>query len=1055
MNVNLNHLVFMKKLATLLFLLTFSMVSIFGQAKQVKGLIVSASDGEPLPGVNVVLKSDKTTGTITDLDGGFSLTVDSNAELHISYVGYKSQDVSVKGESFIRITLQEDSEALDEVVVIGYGVQKKSVVTASIARVSSDDLDKVAPTRVDNALKGLAAGVTVTSASGQPGEGSKIRIRGIGTINNSDPLYIVDGMPIEGGIDFLNPTDIASIEVLKDAASGAVYGARAANGVILVTTKSGTVGKTKVTYDFGYSLQNPWREREVLNATEYAILMNEGYMNAGMAPKYQDPYSYGKGTDWQNEVFNYNAPMQNHQLSVSGASDKTNYFLSMGYFSQDGIVGGDYDRSNYERLTIRMNLNNILLDTKERNFLNKIQVGVNASYANVRSTGISTNSEFGSVLGSALALSPIIPVYAVDEEAALKQYEGIADFTPVYSPDGRLYSIAGVDYNEITNPLAQLSLPGAKGWSHKFVSSFFGEITLWDNLKFRSQFGTDLAFWGSDSWMKKYYLTANNKAPRSWAQSEMSRGLVWQWENILSYDKKIGDHSFSVMVGQSAKETTGQTVGAFNYDLIEEDPGKGNLGFTSGLRENGDINGWGYIHSPHTMASYFGRASYNYKEKYMAQVTVRRDGSSNFGPDNKWAIFPSFSLGWNITNESFMESRPEWLTAMKLRASWGRNGNEAIGAFRYMALSQQGNNYQFGKDSNLAIGTKPSILANQSIRWEESEQTDIALDFGFFNNALTFTADYYVKRTNGMLIEMPIPNYVGESKPWGNVGEMENKGVELEFAYRFKVSDFSARIAGNASYLKNKLINYGNESGYQNLDSSQGLGTITRAQNGLPFPYFYGFKTNGIFQNMDEVRAYTDANGSMIMPNAVPGDVRFIDLNGDGVIDESDKTNIGKGMPDWTFGINFSCDYKGFDFSMMWQGTVGNDVFDATRRTDISSMNLPAYILNRWTGEGTSNTIPRFVIGDKVNWQTSDLFVKDGSYLRLKNIQLGYTLPGLLTKKCFIDQLRFYVAAENLLTLTKYEGFDPEISSGGTSLGVDRGVYPQAKVYTFGVSLNF
>ncbi|MGL4993513.1 MAG: SusC/RagA family TonB-linked outer membrane protein [Bacteroidales bacterium] len=1045
----------MKKLATLLFLLTFTLATLYGQSIQMKGVVVGSSDGEPLPGVNVVVKGDNTTGTITNLDGEFSITVPSDAQLHISYIGYKSQDVSFKGERFLRITLIEDTEALDEVVVIGYGVQKKSVVTAAIARVSSDDLDKVAPTRVDNALKGLAAGVTVTSASGQPGEGSRIRIRGVGTINNSDPLYIVDGMPIDGGIDYLNPTDIASIEVLKDAASAAVYGARAANGVILVTTKSGTIGKTKVTYDFGYSLQNPWKEREVLNATEYAILMNEGYMNAGMAPKYQDPYSYGKGTDWQNEVFNYNAPMQNHQLSVSGANEKTNYFLSMGYFSQEGIVGGNYDRSNYERLTIRTNLNNILLDTKERKFLNKVQIGVNASYANVKSTGISTNSEFGSVLGSALALSPIIPVYAVDEEAALKEYAGIADFTPVYSPDGRLYSIAGVDYNEITNPLAQLSLPGTKGWSHKFVSSFFGEIQLWDNLKFRSQFGSDLSFWGNDGWMKKYYLTANNKAPRSWAQSEMSLGHVWQLENILSYDKEIAGHSFAIMVGQSAKKTTGKTVGAFNYDLIEEDPGKGNLGFTSGLRENGDVNGWGYIHSPHTMASYFGRASYNYKERYMAQVTLRRDGSSNFGPDNKWAIFPSFSLGWNITNESFMESRPEWLSAMKFRASWGRNGNEAIGAFKYMALSQQGNNYQFGKDSNLAIGTKPSILANQAIRWEESEQTDIALDFGFFNNALTFTADYYVKRTNGMLIEMPIPNYVGESKPWGNVGEMENKGVEFEFAYRFKVSDFSARIAGNASYLKNTLIDYGNETGYQNLDSSHGIGTLTRAQNGLPFPYFYGFKTAGIFQNMDEVRAYTSSNGSLIMPDAVPGDVRFVDLNGDGVIDESDKTNIGKGMPDWTFGLNFNCDYKGFDFSMMWQGTVGNDVFDATRRTDISSMNLPAYMLNRWTGEGTSNTIPRFVIGDNVNWQTSDIYVKDGSYLRLKNIQLGYTLPRLLTKKLFIDQLRFYVAAENLLTLTKYEGFDPEISSGGTSLGVDRGVYPQAKVYTFGVNLNF
>ena len=950
------------------------------------------------------------------------------------------------------LVLEEDTELLDEVVVIGYGVQKKSVVTAAIARISEADLEKSNPLRVDNALKGLAAGVTVTSASGQPGEGSKIRIRGIGTINNSDPLYIVDGMPISGGIDYLNPSDIASIEVLKDAASAAVYGARAANGVILVTTKSGKIGTTKVTYDFSYSLQNPWKERDVLNATEYALLMNEGNLNAGIAPEYSDPYSFGTGTNWQKEVFNYNAPMQSHQLSVSSANDKTNYYLSLGYFTQEGIVGGNYDRSNYDRLTIRSNVNTTLLDTKERTWLNKIQVGVNASYANINSKGIDTNSEFGSVLGSALALSPILGVYAEDEEATLKQYPNA-----VYSKDGKIYNIPGVNYNEIVNPLALLSLPGAKGWSHKFVGNFFGEITIWDNLKFRSQFGTDLGFYGSDAWTKKYYLSSNNQATQSSASSESSRNLRWQWENFLSYDKTIGNHSFSVLLGQSAMKYSGQTIGVFNFDLIEESDDKGNIGGTTGDRESN--NAWGYVHEPHAMASYFARASYNYKEKYMAQATVRRDGSSNFGPNNKWAVFPSFSLGWNVTNEAFMENRPEWFTNMKLRGSWGRNGNEAIGAFKYMALSLTGQYYQVGALSNLINGTIPSILANKNIRWEESEQTDIAVDFGLLNNALTFTADYYVKRTNGMLIEMPIPDYVGAAKPWGNVGKMKNEGIELEAAYRFKVSDFNFRIAGNATYLKNTLIDYGNESGNANYDAIQGIGTITKAQNGLPFPYFYGYKTNGIFQNMEEIKNYTtidaDGNTVMIMPNAVPGDVRFVDLNGDGKIDESDKTNIGKGMPDWSFGLNFNVDWKGFDFSMMWQGTYGNQIYDATRRTDIRTANLPSYMLNRWTGEGTSNSLPRFVTGDNVNWQSSDIYVKDGSYLRLKNIQLGYTLPSNLTKKVLISNLRVYVAAENLLTFTKYDGFDPEISSGGTSLGVDRGVYPQAKVYTVGLNLSF
>ena len=1042
-----------RRILTVACVTLFSTTSIFAQSLTIKGNVKDKT-GETIIGASVIV-SGTTNGTVTDFDGNFELNASSGDLIQISYVGYKTQTITAQPNMIIE--LAEDSEALEEVIVIGYGVQKKSVVTAAIARVSEADLERTSPTRVDNALKGLAAGVTVTSASGQPGEGSRIRIRGVGTINNSDPLYIVDGMPIEGGIDYLNPNDIASIEVLKDAASGAIYGARAANGVILVTTKKGSEGKVKVTYDYSYSLQNAWKQRDMLNATEYAILMNEGALNAGKAAIYADPYSFGTGTNWQDEVFNKNAPMQNHQISVSSATDKTNYFLSFGYLTQDGIVGGNYDRSNYNRMTLRSNITNYLLNDQSRNWLNKIQIGMNASYAHITSTALETNSEFGSILGSSLTLSPTLGVYATDEQAVLDRYKGDDKFTPIYSSDGRLYSVPGSDYNEMVNPVAALSLPGAKGWSHKLVGNFFADIQLYDNLKFRSQLGTDLAFYGVDGWTPKYYLTSNNYAQRSSAQSESSNSLTWQWENILSYDKTIDKHSFSVMAGTSAKKTTGRTVGAFNYDLIEESDDKGNLGGTTGLYE--DRNGWGYVHYTHTMASYFGRVSYNFDEKYMIQATIRRDGSSNFGPDNKWGVFPSVSGGWNVTNENFMDSRPEWFTFMKLRGSWGKNGNEAIGAYKYTALTLTGNNAQFGSSSDIILGTKPAILANRSIGWEESEQTDIAVDFGFLNNALMFTADYYVKKTNGMLLEMPIPDYVGENKPWGNVGKMKNEGVELELSYRFKVSDFNFRIAGNAAYLKNTLIDYGNETGYANLDNIQGLGTITRAENGLPFPYFYGYKTNGLFQNMDDVRnySYIDANGNkqLIQPDAKPGDVRFVDLNGDGIIDDNDKTMLGKGMPDWTFGLNFNVDWKGFDFSMMWQGNAGNQIFDATRRTDITSANLPSYMLNRWTGEGTSNYIPRYVEGDATNWQVSDLYVKDGSYLRLKNIQLGYTLPKSFTKKILIDNLRFYVAAENLLTFTKYDGFDPEISSGGTSLGVDRGCYPQAKVYTVGVNLNF
>lgn len=1051
----------MKKLLSVLFLLSFTLAAVYAQNIQIKGTVVSGTDNEPLPGVNVVVKGNTSTGTITDFNGTFTLSAPADAILSISYIGFQSQEIAVKGHKDIKIVLQEDSETLDEVVVVGYGVQKKSVVTASIAKVSADDLASTAPVRMDNALKGLASGVTVTSSSGQPGAAAQIRVRGVGTIRTengaADPLYIVDGMPLEGGLDYLNPNDIASIEVLKDAASGAVYGARAANGVILVTTKTGKIGKTKVTYDFSYGWQSAWKKRDVLNASEYALMINEGAINAGIAPKFSDPYSYGQGTNWQDEVFNNNAPMMNHQVSVSGASEKVNYLFSLGFYTQDGIVGGNFDRSNYERLTLRSNTQYTLFDeSKERNWLNSLKVTSNLSYARIKSTNFDDNSTWGTPLGSALALSPILNVYDETEEAIKAQFDKYgttAEYTPVYDPrNGKLFSIPG-EFGEMSNPIAKLSLPGDKHWSHKFVANFSAELQLWDNLKFKTSYGADLSFWGYDSYRPLYYLRSGESSTQSSAYSRKEDGTVWQLENVLMYDKSIDKHSFSVLLGQSAKKSSGSYLYGSRNNITNYS--RPYIDASTGLAANADRDAAGAPSVDATLASIFARASYNYDERYMLQVTVRRDGSSRFGPNNHYAVFPSFSLGWNLTNEKFMNKRPNWLTTTKIRLSWGKNGNENIGNFKYTVLTSPGNNAIFGSSENVINGVKASGLANPDLKWEESEQLDFGLDFGFFNNALTFTADYYKKKTNGMLMEMNIPFYVGEAKPIGNVGKMENSGIELEAAYKFRVSDWNFRVSANASYLKNKLIEYGNESGWENLDSFQGTGDISRAENGKPFPFFYGYKTAGIFQNTDEVKAYKNDKGELLQPTAVPGDVRFVDVDGNGIIDANDRTDIGKGMPDWTFGFNLGVSWKNFDLNMMWQGTAGNDIYDATRRTDIATSNLPSWMLNRWTGEGTSNRIPRFVQGDNVNWQSSDLYVYDGSYLRLKNIQLGYTLPAALTQKVFISSLRFYVAAENLFTFTKYHGFDPEISSGGTSLGIDYGVYPQARVWTIGASLSF
>lgn len=739
----------MKKLLSVLFLLSFTLAAVYAQNIQIKGTVVSGTDNEPLPGVNVVVKGNTSTGTITDFNGTFTLSAPADAILSISYIGFKSQEIAVKGHKDIKIVLQEDSETLDEVVVVGYGVQKKSVVTASIAKVSADDLASTAPVRMDNALKGLASGVTVTSSSGQPGAAAQIRVRGVGTIRTengaADPLYIVDGMPLEGGLDYLNPNDIASIEVLKDAASGAVYGARAANGVILVTTKTGKIGKTKVTYDFSYGWQSAWKKRDVLNASEYALMINEGAINAGIAPKFSDPYSYGQGTNWQDEVFNNNAPMMNHQVSVSGASEKVNYLFSLGFYTQDGIVGGNFDRSNYERLTLRSNTQYTLFDeSKERNWLNSLKVTSNLSYARIKSTNFDDNSTWGTPLGSALALSPILNVYDETEEAIKAQFDKYgttAEYTPVYDPrNGKLFSIPG-EFGEMSNPIAKLSLPGDKHWSHKFVANFSAELQLWDNLKFKTSYGADLSFWGYDSYRPLYYLRSGESSTQSSAYSRKEDGTVWQLENVLMYDKSIDKHSFSVLLGQSAKKSSGSYLYGSRNNITNYS--RPYIDASTGLAANADRDAAGAPSVDATLASIFARASYNYDERYMLQVTVRRDGSSRFGPNNHYAVFPSFSLGWNLTNEKFMNKRPNWLTTTKIRLSWGKNGNENIGNFKYTVLTSPGNNAIFGSSENVINGVKASGLANPDLKWEESEQLDFGLDFGFFNNALTFTADYY------------------------------------------------------------------------------------------------------------------------------------------------------------------------------------------------------------------------------------------------------------------------------------------------------------------------
>lgn len=1036
--------------------------SVFAQDIQIKGVVVSGGDNLPLPGVNVVVKGTS-IGTITDLDGQFSFAVPAKSMLSITYIGYKPLEVAADGSKLMNITLQEDTETLDEVVVVGYGVQKKSVVTAAISRVTAEDLNNTTPSRIEDALKGKVSGVQITQSSGQPGADSKVRIRGVGTVNNSEPLYIVDGMPVDGGINYLNPTDIQSVEILKDAASAAIYGARAANGVILVTTKSGVSGKTNITYDFTYGLQNPWKKRSVLNATEYMTLMNEVAVNDGNVPKYlpEQIVSAGKGTDWQDETFNYDAPVQSHQVSVNGGSDKIVYFLSLGYFDQEGIVGGNYGKSNYNRWSLRTNSTYNVFETKDRSFLNKMRVGVNISYARSKSSGIETNSEYGSVLGSALAFDPTVPVYAANPESVLASYPNA-----VKDKNGKVYSIPAGGFQEIANPVGMLNAPTSSTLNEdKFVASFWGELDLYEGLKFKSSYGADLAFWGNDGYTFPYFLATQGKnITQSSVFSNMHRGFTWQVENTLTFTKTFDDkHNLTVLLGQSAKEYTLRELYGDDYDLLETNPDKANINSAIADRDEERVAGGTGGFSNQTLASYFGRIDYNFDERYMIQATVRRDGSSNFGPNHKWAVFPSVSLGWNVTNEAFMDSRPDWFSNLKLRASWGKNGNERIGQFRYTSLMDGGQNYYFGSGDNakMQYGSSPSKIANPNVKWEESEQLDLGFESRFFNNSLTFGFDYFKKKTNGMLMDQPIPAYVGKGAPIANAGDMQNWGLEFESTYKLKINDFSFNVGANASYLNNKLIKLGNASGeaiYADAGAS-GVGSYVKGRNGEVYPYFYGYKTGGILQNQQQADEYNSKYGE----KAQPGDVIFLDIAGeksntpDGKITDADKTKIGKGMPDWTFGLSLGADWKGFDLNLFFQGTAGNDVFDFSQRGDIQAMNRPSWMLDRWIGEGTSNKIPRMTaVNPNRNWRSSDLYIKDGSYVRLKTIQLGYSLPTSLLEKASLQRLRLFVTAENLFTFTSYDGFDPEIAAGDYfNIGVDKGIYPQSRTISVGANLTF
>ena len=1023
----------------------------------ITGTIIDGETKEPIIGASVWLKNSS-SGTVTNLDGHYSLTIEGiGGVLEFSYIGMKKQEIAISNKNVIDVILNPDTKKLDEVVVVGYGQQKKESVVVSMSSIKPKDI--VVPSRsLNNSLAGQVAGLIAVQRSGEPGyDNAEFWIRGVSTFaGGTSPLVLVDGVP--RSMSDIEPDEIETFSVLKDAAATAIYGAEGANGVVLVTTKKGSVQKPVLTYEVSYGWQSSTKKLDYMNAAQYQMMVNEMNKNEGKELKFpnfdiNNPSTYPTTeTDWQDELLNNHALVYNHKVSLSGCTDRGIYYASFGYLNQNGVVASE--NSYYKRYNARFNNTYTVMEDKNRFWLPKVTFGSNISYSHTESMGIGNNSDVSGVLTSMALTPPNEPIYQTDPEQ-LKIYDQLyAGY--VKDADGRAYNI--INYmREMGNPLAVRDVSNnTLNTANNFNANLNLEATLLPGLKFRTNVGLAWAFWGSRGYTPEYYITTNNRNETSSVFHKKNESYKWQVENVLSYEKTIGKHAFSVLVGQSAlsEESTGLTGEDYNLLRLGMEYAYLNSAAAERSLERTDD----YINQ-HRLSSFFARATYNYAEKYMLSLVFRRDGSSNFGPNNKYASFPSISAGWNMTEEKFMKNRPGWLNLIKLRASWGRNGNESIGAFQYTSLLNMGsNNLALGKGSKdqIYVGIVSAGYANPSIQWETSEQTDLGIDLRLLNNSLSFSVDYFDKRTKDMILWLQTPKYLGY---WGmnaNSGTMSNKGVEMDATYRFKAGGVNFSVNGNASYVKNEVTDRGpGFSSIATLGAGMANPNVAIVDSGMPYGYFRGYVHDGIFQNWDEVNAHVGPSGKPLQPNAKPGDIRFKNLCNDDLLDDKDLTMIGNPNPDWVYGFSLNIDWKNIDFSVFFQGVAGNQIFNYDRRANVPYANWHRKWLDRWHGEGTSNWWPRVVEDDGANQNTSrvsNLYVEDGDYLRLKVLQLGYTFPSLLTKKALISNLRIYIQCDNLLTFSKYRGYDPEV---GSRSGLDSGSYPQARVFTLGASVSF
>lgn len=1045
----------MKKLFLILSLVASVVASAIGAPVRITGVVTSADDSEPLIGVTVQVKENRKRGTATDIDGRYTIEAEPGQTLLYSYVGYTPAERKVKGAGTIDIIMESSAETLQEFVAIGYGQIKKSDLTGAVSTVAGDKLSKTPASSLANALQGQAAGVSVNSLTGRPGASAEVRIRGLGTINGASPIYVVDGV-ITDDINFLSPNDIEHTEILKDASAAAIYGSRGANGVIIVTTRAGRKAQNaRVSFDAYAGVQQRWRKLDVMNAKDFADTYLAINGNKSMRKIYDDPekgfnqwlkifqglgasdfyptiydpktnptgFDYSKvDTDWQDVIFR-NGMVQNYHLGIDGGDDRFTYAMSGSWFGQEGIIIG----SDYERLTARLN-------TSYKAFP-WLKIGENISFMastarNTYESGDNSESAGASIISAAFAMAPWDPTHYPEGTVNRKGQD----------MGGKI--AAGSNFKNVTSPLSMVEYNNPLSKKSRFVGNLFGELNPLEGLTFRSSYNFDFSVIKDRGFGEAYLVSSYDQREKNFLNRSIGTSYYWNVDNILTYARTLGEHDFSAMVGQTVEEYNWYSIGASGSSIIN--PVEKNW-YLSQVTDDYSRPSDGV--SRNRRMSFLSRLNYNYGGRYMATVNFRADGSSKF-PEYSWGYFPSFALAWRLSKEQFMSSFAD-LDDLKIRFGWGRVGNDNIGndAFVLNMFANGPTFVDYSFNGTLQSGAAVLTWINNGGHWENTEQLTAGVDFGFFNGKLSGSFDAFIRDTNDMLMSVNAPAHVGNRYAgMSNVGKVRNKGIELTLEHRYTVSDlFHYSISGNASWIDNKLVSLNGGSPIYTQ-----YGQVQVVDQGYPLYYYWGYQYDGVYKSDEEALEYLSGYSAAEIPFHA-GDAKYRDNNGNGVINDKDRVYLGSNLPTFNYGLNLGAWVGDFDLQVLFQGAADYKIYNQMRHrleSNGAQSVLSPIMKDAWTVDNPEGTIPN--PKNSINYYVSDRFLEDGDYFRLKNLQLGYTLPAKVLKKAGINNCRFYIQGSNLFTITNYTGFDPEVAGG-----VDYGNFPQCRSYLFGVNLTY